>query len=235
MMSKTTLSSLAAAAALIASLGAHAEEVRSDSGRVSFQAQAAAEIENDTMRAVLYVEDEDPSPPKLAERVNRALADAVRIARSVEGVKVKTGGYNTWPIYDRTRIVRWRARTDLIVEGSDFRRVSELVGRLQTTLRLGGIDFGVSPEARRKAEDALLAGAIGEFRDRAARIAEAFGARGWRVRDVSVNAEGGMPPPVPRMVMASKAVAADEVATPPSVEGGTSRVVMVVSGTVEME
>jgi predicted secreted protein len=37
------------------------------------------------------------------------------------------------------------------------------------------------------------------------------------------------------MVMASKAVAADEVATPPSVEGGTSRVVMVVSGTVEME
>ena len=234
-MSKTTLSSLAATAALIYSLGAHADEVRSDAGRVSFQAQAAAEIENDLMRAVLYVEDEDASPPRLAERVNRALADAVRTAKSAEGVKVKTGGYNTWPIYDKTRIVRWRARTDLVIEGSDFRRVSELVGKLQATLRLGGIDFSVSPEARKKAEDALLAGAIGEFRDRAARIAEAFGARGWRVRDVSVNADGGMPPPMPRVMMAAWAVAADEVATPPSVEGGTSRVVMVVSGAVEME
>lgn len=234
-MSKTTLSSLAATAALIYSLGAHADEVRGDAGRVSFQAQAAAEIENDLMRAVLYVEDEDASPPRLAERVNRALADAVRTAKSAEGVKVKTGGYNTWPIYDKTRIVRWRARTDLVIEGSDFRRVSELVGKLQAALRLGGIDFSVSPEARKKAEDALLAGAIGEFRDRAARIAEAFGARGWRVRDVSVNADGGMPPPMPRVMMAARAVAADEVATPPSVEGGTSRVVMVVSGTVEME
>lgn len=234
-MSKTRASSLAAAAALIASLGVHAEEVRSDAGRVSFQAQAATEIENDLMRAVLYVEDEDASPPKLAERVNRALADAVRSARAAEGVKVKTGGYNTWPVYDKTRIVRWRARTDLVLEGSDFRRVSELVGRLQTTLRLGGVDFSVSPEARKKAEDELLASAIGAFRDRAARIAEGFGARGWRVRDVSVNAEGGMPPPMPRVMMAARAAVADEVATPPSVEGGTSRVVMVVSGTVEME
>jgi predicted secreted protein len=234
-MSKTRLSSLAAAAALIASLGAHADEVRSDAGRVSFQAQAAAEIENDLMRAVLYVEDEDASPPKLAERVNRALADAVRTAKSADGVKVKTGGYNTWPVYDKTRIVRWRARTDLIVEGADFRRVSELVGRLQATLRLGGIDFSVAPETRRKAEDELLAVAIGAFRDRAARVAEAFGARGWRVRDVSVNAEGGMPPPMPRVMMAAKAASADEVATPPPVEGGTSRVVMMVSGTVEME
>lgn len=234
-MSKTSLSRLAAAAALVASLGAHADEVRSDAGRVSFQVQATAEIGNDTMRAVLFVEDEDASPPRLAERVNRALAEAVRTARSAEGVNVRTGGYSTWPVYDKTRIVRWRARTDLILESSDFRRASELVGRLQTTLRLGGVDFSVSPDARKKAEDELLAGAIGAFRDRAARIAEAFGARGWRVRDVSVSADGGLAPPVPRMAMAARAAIADEVVTPPGVEGGTSRVVMVVSGAVEME
>lgn len=233
-MSKTTLSTLAAVAALLASLGAQADEARNDAGRVSFQSQAGAEIDNDVMRAVLYVEDEDASPPRLAERVNRALAEAVRTAKAAEGVKVKTGGYNTSPVYDKTRIVRWRARTDLILEGSDFRRVSELVGRLQGALRLGGIDFSVSPEARKKAEDELLATAIGAFRERAARVAEAFGAEGWRVRDVSVNTEGGMPP-VPRLMMAARAAMADEAVTPPSVEGGTSRVVVSVSGTVELK
>ncbi len=233
-MSKTTLSTLAAVAALLATLGAQADEVRNDAGRVSFQSQAGAEIDNDVMRAVLYVEDEDASPPRLAERVNRALAEAVRTAKAAEGVKVKTGGYNTSPVYDKTRIVRWRARTDLILEGSDFRRVSELVGRLQGALRLGGIDFSVSPEARKKAEDELLATAIGAFRERAARVAEAFGAEGWRVRDVSVNTEGGMPP-VPRLMMAARAAMADEAVTPPSVEGGTSRVVVSVSGTVELK
>jgi predicted secreted protein len=229
----TTLCALALAAVLAASPGARADEARNDAGRVSFQSQAAAEIDNDVMRAVLYVEDEDTSPPRLAERVNRALAEAVRTAKATEGVKVKTGGYNTSPVYDKTRIVRWRARTDLILEGADFRRVSELVGRLQGTLRLGGIDFSVSPEARKKAEDELLAGAIGAFRERAARIADAFGARGWRVRDVSVNTEGGMPP-MPRMMQA-RAAMADDAATPPAVEGGTSRVVVSVSGTVELE
>jgi predicted secreted protein len=78
---------------------------------------------------------------------------------------------------------------------------------------------------------ALLASAIGAFRERAARIAEAFRARGWRVRDVSLNTEGGVPP-VPRLMMAARTAMADEAATPPSLEGGTSRVVVAVSGTV---
>jgi len=53
------------------------------------------------------------------------------------------------------------------------------------------------------------------------------------VRDVSVNTEGGMPP-MPRMMQA-RAAMADDAATPPAVEGGTSRVVVSVSGTVELE
>jgi len=206
-----------------------------ETGRVSLQAQTSMEIDNDTMRVVLFVEDEDANPARLADSVNKLVADAVKIARTETKVKMKTGRYQTFPVYDKTRIVRWRARSELQLESTEFKSLSDLIGRLQSTMKLGGVDFSVSPEVRKQIEDDLTASAIAEFKRKADLVAQGFGARGYKVKEASVNSDGGAPPmPRPMMAYAKSAVTADAVQAP-TVEAGTSRINVSVNGTILLE
>ncbi|MCU0868033.1 MAG: SIMPL domain-containing protein [Burkholderiales bacterium] len=201
-------------------------------GAVNLTASAHREIDNDTMRVTLFAEDEDVAASKLADRVNRAVNDAVRIAKAEPKVKVTTGGYQTFPVYEKSRIVRWRARAELQLESREFRVLSELTGRLQSTLKLGGIGFSVSPEARHAIEDELTREAIADFKRRAQLVAESFDAKAWTMREVSVSADGGyVPMPRPMLAMRSKAMESDAVEAP-QVEAGTSRIGVTVGGSV---
>jgi len=230
---KKTISAVSMIAALLSSPLAKAD-ADLETGRVSLNAQAAMEVDNDTMRAMLFVEDEDANPARLADAVNKLVADAVKVAKAQANVKTRTGGYRTFPVYDKTRIVRWRARSELLLESGDFKALSDLVGRLQATMKLGGVDFSVSPEARKQAEDELTAAAIADFKRRAELVAQSFGARGYRLKDASVNSDGGMPPMPRPMAMMKGAAMADSVQAP-VVEAGTSRITVNVGGTILLE
>lgn len=201
--------------------------------RVSLQAQSSVDVENDTMRALMSTEAEDANPAKVADQVNRVLGDAAKVAKAQPGVKVRTGSYQTFPIYDKTnRIARWRARGELSLESQDFKGLTALVGKLQATLGLNGVEFLVSDEARRKADDELTTAAIGEFRRRADIAAKAAGGKAWQLREMVVNPDGGSGPS-PRPAMLMRGAAAD-VAAPP-MEGGSTRVGVVVTGTIVLE
>jgi predicted secreted protein len=201
--------------------------------RVSLQAQSSVEVENDTMRALLSTEAEDINPAKVADQVNRVLGEAAKVAKTQPGVKVRTGSYQTFPIYDKTnRIARWRARAELSLESQDFKGLTALVGKLQATLGLNGVEFLVSEEARRKADDELTTTAIVEFRRRADIAAKAAGGRAWLLRELVVNPEGGMGPS-PRPAMLMRGAAAD--VAPPTMEGGSTRIGVVVTGTIVLE
>ncbi len=228
-----TISLIALATALGTAPCAQAHE-DAETGRVSLSAQASSEVDNDMMRATLFVEDEDANPARLADAVNKLMADAVRSARQATGVTLKTGGYQTFPVYDKTRIVRWRARSDLLLESTDFKALSDLIGRLQATIKLGGVNFFVSPEARRTAEDDLTGAAIADFKRRAELVAQNFGARGYKVKEASVNSDGAMPP-MPRPMAMMKGAALADTVQAPVMESGTSRITVNVNGTILLE
>src|SRR5581483_10517083 len=173
--------------------------------RVQIDARASQEVENDTMRALLYVEMEDVDPGKLADRVNRAAAEAVRQLKAVSGVRVRTSGYHPLPGGEEGRIVRWRARYEWIAESEDFKRLSEGLGRLQGLAQLGGVDFFVSSEKREKAESELTEAAIRQFLHKAELVAKSFQGATYHVAEATVSGDGGYPPPRP--VMAMKAMA----------------------------
>jgi len=201
--------------------------------RVSLQAQSSVEVENDTMRALMSTEAEDANPAKVADQVNRVLGDAAKIAKAQAGIKVRTGSYQTFPIYDKTnRISRWRARGELSLESQDFKGLTALVGKLQATLGLNGVEFLVSEEARRKVDDELTTAAIAEFRRRAELAAKAAGGRTWQLRELVVNPDGGTGPS-PRPAMLMRGAAADMAAPP--MEGGTTRVGVVITGTIVLD
>lgn len=197
--------------------------------RVTLDARASAEVDNDVMRASLFVEMEDTDATRLADKVNRATNDSLKLARGFTGVRAKTAAYTTYPVIDKEKIARWRSRSEILVEGEDFRRMAEAIGKLQAIMQLGAVEFSVSPAARTKAEEALTQTAIAEFLRKAEQVTKGFKGTGFNVLEASVSADGGFIPPRPMMM---KSMAAGEAIAAPELQGGTSRVTVSVNGSI---
>lgn len=197
--------------------------------KVNLDARSSMEVDNDVMRASLFVEMEDTDSTRLADKVNRATNDAIRLAKGFTGLRSKTSGYTSYPVTDKNKIVRWRSRSEISIEGEDFRLMAEAIGKLQAIMQLGAVDFSVSPAARAKAEDSLAQTAIAEFLRKAEMVTKGFKGSGFSVLEANVSAEGGYAPPRPMVMM--KAMS-DSAPAAPSMEGGTSRISIVVNGVI---
>ncbi len=202
---------------------------------VELQADAHREVPNDLLVAQLFVEETNANPALLAAAINRSVAEALKIAREFTSVKVRTGNNQTSPVYvpRSNQLQGWRARAELRLETRDFAAGSALIGKLQATMQLGGVNFSVSPEARRAVENELIAEAIAAFRGRAEIAQKALGGRAFKVQ--RINLASGSSGPPPRLMMQSRGVADAAAAPPPPAEAGASTLSVNVSGAVEVE
>ncbi len=225
---------VASAACLMRAPGALAAEPAPPMRRVEFGVQSSREVANDWVRASVGVTDEDEDAAKLADRVNQAMTWALERARARSGISAKSGGYSTHPVNDPRKGERrfWRASQELLLEGSDPRVMSELLGELQSRVQLRSIDFTVSPAQRRKLEDELIDEALAAFRARADRVRKQLGSTGYEIVQISIGASGGQPP-VP-MLRTAMAMGSADVA-PPALEAGTSEIVIGVNGSIELK
>lgn len=196
---------------------------------VTLSAQAEREVANDTLHATLAAEAEGADPVQLADGVNRAMRRALDVARGYGGVKARSGSYQTYPVYDKSRIARWRVRQELRLESADFGAATELIGKLQSILVVAQLSHGVSGEARRQAENSLFEEAIAAFEARARLARDALKAKGYRIRDLNLSGGG----PVPPRPLAMRAMAAEVAA--PALEPGATRIAVTVSGTVQLQ
>ncbi len=217
--------------ALACASGSAVAEERDPMRRVSFQASSEREVANDWITVTLGVTDEDADPSALADRVNQTMAWALDQARSEKALKLRSGGYSTTPVYDDRRIRRWRASQQLIVEGADFEAATALAGRLQSRIQLQGMSFSVSPERQREIEDELVDEALRAFRARADRVRKTLDASGYEIVRLDLQTGGTRPPPQTRV----RALAEAAAFTPPAAEGGSSRLSVGVSATIELD
>ena len=154
----------------------------------------------------------------------------MKAAKSFSGLRTRTSGYSTYPVTDKNKIVRWRTRSEISVEGEDFPRMADAIGKLQTIMQLGAVNFSVSPAARARAEEALTQSAIAEFLRKAEAATKGFKGASYSVLEATISADGGnMPPPRP-MVMMKSASSSD--ASAPGFEAGSSRITVTVSGAI---
>ena len=198
---------------------------------ISLNAEADREIPNDLLTATLVAEAEGTDPAQLADGVNRAMQRALSTALAVKSVKARSGAYQTIPVYEKSRVARWRVRQELRLESADFAAATDLIGKLQASLMVTGMNLSVSAEARRKAENALIAEALVAFEERARVVRDAMKAKGYRVRDLQVS-PGGSSPPRPMLAMAARTL---HEAAPPAVEAGSTRILITVSGTIQLQ
>jgi len=194
---------------------------------VGLQAQADREVPNDQVLAVVASEEGGRDPAAIAAVVNRRMTAALAVAREYPAVRARSAGYQTFPVYKDGRIESWRVSQQLRLESRDFAAIAELLGKLQRELLVRSLSVGLSTEARRAAEDALVAEAIAAFHARAARVRDALKLSDYRIKHIDVGASGAPIRPLAQEGMRAMAAA-------PSVEPGTTLVAVSVSGTIEL-
>jgi predicted secreted protein len=202
---------------------------------VSLTAEVQNTLPNDLAQATVYAEFSDASASALSDRLNRALADGLRVAKPFATVKAAAAGNSVYPVYNRNnKADGWRGRVDIALESTDFKAMAELIGKLQTGMQLGEMRFGLSPASREKVESALIDEAVKAFYGRADLVKKSLGSQHYKLVNLTVNTQSGGLQAAPRvMAMKAQAMAAD--VAPPPMEGGRSDMTVSVNGTVQME
>lgn len=212
--------------------GAAAHEAPLRYNVVELQADAQREVQNDTMTATLFVEQTGFDPAQVADGVNKVVNEALRTAKTAQGVKVKSGYNQSFPVYGKNNQLQgWRTRSEIRLESADFEATSALIGELQSTMRLASLGFSVSPKARRQAENELIKEAIERFRERAEIIKQSLGGGAYKLQRMSVNTSGA--PPVRPFTM--RAAEARQDVAAPDVEAGTTQITVLATGAIEID
>ncbi len=224
------LAAILLALAVWPALAGAAQKVPRD--QVSFQVEAGRDVENDHALAVLSVTGEQREPARLAQQINQSMAWALQQLKAQSALKSRSGSYQTYPVYEDGKIVRWRARQELQLEAADVEALSRTLGVLQERLQIQSLRFSVSPDKRREVEAALIKEALSAFRQRATLISEALDAKSYALMDVAVHS-GGLQQPIPLHAEAMASVARASVAAP-AFDQGSSRITVQVSGRIQL-
>ena len=219
---------------LLVSTAAAAEPPPFPKDQVSFRVEAKREVPNDWISATLGVEEESSDVAGLAARVNQRMAKALALAKGDERLQVSSGAYQTQPVYDRSKIVRWRARQDLVIESAEVDLLAQMAGTFQAQgLLLRGISFSVSPETQKRVEDELILEALTLFRERAGLIARGLGRRGWNLMSLALGESA--PPPMPYYQTRGMAMEAADAAVAPAFESGRSTLRVEANASIEID
>lgn len=197
--------------------------------QVHLQAAAEQNVENDLLEVTLAVEAQGKEPARVAAQVNETMTWALKRARAGSDIEVQTQAYQTYPVYRDQVVVAWRASQQLLLKSRAVTELTELAGVLQERLQIKRMQFSVSPEARRQAENALIGEAMEAFKQRVLTVREHMDESDYRIVNLNINTS--QPSPVMYQERAMAMSARDAPA--PAVEGGTSHVSVTVSGSVQ--
>jgi predicted secreted protein len=200
--------------------------------QVRLQSQQTEAVSNDTMHVTMnsYAEMQDPA--KLAAKINSDMEWALQQAKQVQGVKISSGSYQTWPITRKEVTTGWRGQQDLVMESADTETLSRLVGELQGRLQIKSMNFTVSDEKRAGVENRLIGAALDAFKQRAGIIGDNLKASGFRIVEINVNSSTQRPPMLRQAMMSSMS---KEASNAVAVESGESDVSVTVNGTIELQ
>jgi len=202
---------------------------------VQLSASGAVEVQQDLLVFTLSTTRDGKEASAVQSQLRQALDAAVLEARRSAQpgqMDVRTGQFSLYPRHGQGgQITGWQGRAELVLEGSDFARITGTAARI-TTLAIGQVGFGLSRGERSRVEREAQAQAIDNFRAQAADLTKAFGFAGYTLREVAVGSQGAVPGPRP---MAMRAMAKSGLQDAPiAVEPGRSTVEVTVSGSVQM-
>jgi predicted secreted protein len=217
---------------LLASSCIYADTQSTTYDQINLSAQATIEVENDTLIATLYAQQEGGDLASLTNRVNQQISSALQLTKETDGIKVQTMGYQTSPVYQQQRLTGWRVKQSLRLESRQSQALSQLLSQLQASLALESISYAVSNKRQKEVEEQLIGDAIGEFQRRAQLVTRQLGRKTYRLVEMSINTQRQ---PIRPMRMRAAMMAVESAVSAPSLEAGSQSLAVTINGRIELQ
>ena len=222
-------------ASAFVALPARAQVPPAPHGVLSLTSSANVEVARDLISLTFSTTRDGTDAGAIQSQLKQALEAALVEARKVAKpgqVDVQTGNFALSPRYgNKGGITGWQGSAELVVEGRDIPAIGQLAGRIGT-LTVARVGYGLSRDAREKAEADASGQAIARYRAKAGEYAKQFGFAGYEIREIAINTNDQTPIRPSALQMRAATALADE-ALP--VEAGKTSVVVSVSGTIQMK
>ncbi len=204
---------------------------------VRLSATGTVEAQQDWLSVVLSITRQGSDASTVQNQLREALESAESALKKTAqpgAMEVHSGAFNLLPRLGKDgKITGWIGSSELILEGSDFSRISIAAAKAQP-LVISSLGFGLSRAARSQLETQAQTLAIDSFKRKAAQIAQGFGFAGYTLREVSIGAVSQMGEPMQQnMDVDPRAMAA--ASRPLPVESGKSAVGVIVSGSLQLK
>lgn len=191
---------------------------------------ASREVPRDQLHAELGVDVVGVDATKMQAEINRRMEAALRYIKAVPDVAAETSGYSVYQERPDKAPPRWHGNQSVSLTAKNFSALLTLIGTLQHDgLVVRSLVPELSNAARQSAEDGVTDVVLARLKRRAARVAAALGVKVEGYRDLTVG-NAAMPPPLPRVMMATAAAASPIV--PPAVEAGEAPVSVTVEASI---
>ena len=209
---------------------AHNDETHYD--RIHLSVSASAQIENDTMVATVYAQEEGGQAAELSGIVNKRIRRGLDLVKTHPEIKHQTNTYSSNPIYSNNKIKGWRVSQSLRLESQDMTLMSDVLGKLQSDLALQSMQFTVSPESKNQQDENLIDKALQAFEKRAQQVVKKLGRKNYKIVDINISTSGarGIRPQYQM-----RAMVMDATESAPAISAGEQTVSVTVSGNIELE
>ena len=201
---------------------------------IHLSASASAQVLQDWMVMTLSVQKEGIDPATVQKQIKGTLASALALTQAsaqTGSLEVSTGQLSVSPRYGRDgKSNGWVGVAELVLQGRDIDGIAALSGRVQG-MTVSQVHWAVSPELKRQTENRIQGEAVAQFQARASALARSFGSTGYDLKEVRVSAQESAGEPIMRMA----AIQMDAAPAPMPVQAGSSRVVMNVSGSIQLK
>ena len=201
---------------------------------VHLGASASAQVLQDWMVMTLSVQKEGVDPALVQKQIKATLASALALTQpsaQTGALEVSTGQLSVSPRYGRDgKSNGWVGVAELVLQGRDIDGIAAMSGRVQG-MTVSHVQWAVSPELKRQTENRIQGEAVAQFQSRASALARSFGSTGYDLKEVRVSAQDSAGEPIMRMA----AVQMDAASAPMPVQAGSSRVVVNVSGSIQLK
>lgn len=203
----------------------------------------AVSVKQDWLRLTLGTAVRGSGAKDVQNRLNQAVRKTLELAnqKAADGkMEVSSGSMNMYfdPQYssgkrvfsssDSTKGV-WQGSAEVILQGSDFSRILATADAAQH-MTVQNLQFGLSPQTRKKAGEQAQELAITAFGKEAQKVSRAFGFQKYSIREVHVQANRGSVPVQMEMV----GYAADAARSTVPAQAGQQQVQATVRGSIQM-
>lgn len=202
------------------------------------QVTEAVSAQQDWLTVTLGTTVRDEDAKAAQNKLNKAVRSALAVANkqaSKGKLDVSSGNMNMY-FQPKSRKMSsgnsgtWQGTAEVVLQGADFDRILGVAGVVQT-MTVRNMQFGLSPATRKAASEKAEALAITAFGKQAKKVSQAFGFKGYEIREVNVNAHGGSAPVHARM----QSYSADAVGGAVPGQAGQQQVQASVNGSIQMK